>query len=195
MRDLPKPMERYRHFKGRLYQVLMLATKEDTGETLVIYQALYGSYGIFARELSNFLSPVDREKYPDAVQEYRFEKVEEAEPVPQEEKESSEPQKSYEEEEQSFAASQEESTPETEESASGEPLGIGAVLDARSIAKKKELLLSMRKTITSSEIDLAAMSIGVEIEDGPVEKRFEELLECLDTIGKYEIGRDRLKSE
>ncbi len=66
----------YRHFKGDHYLVEALAHDSETGAEVVVYRKLYGDGGLWVRPLAMFLEPVDREKYPDCNQEYRFELVE-----------------------------------------------------------------------------------------------------------------------
>ena len=69
----------YRHFKGNLYKVIDIVNdSESTGNKLkkvVIYEALYGEHLKWARSYDMFIGKVDKVKYPDSNQTYRFEEV------------------------------------------------------------------------------------------------------------------------
>lgn len=80
MREV-EPYTLYRHFKGTKALVITTAKHSETGEDLVVYCCMDNKGntnhkdGIYARPLHMFLSEVDREKYPDVKQKYRFEQI------------------------------------------------------------------------------------------------------------------------
>ena len=63
----------YKHFKGDYYLVEDIAIHSETREKLVLYRNLYGTTGLWARPYDMFIEKVDKEKYPNVAQEYRFE--------------------------------------------------------------------------------------------------------------------------
>ena len=65
----------YKHFKGHIYKVLYVAKDSETLEDLVIYQDTLDPNKIWARKKDMFLSKVDKEKYPNVTQVYRFELI------------------------------------------------------------------------------------------------------------------------
>lgn len=67
---------KYRHFKGKEYEVLHLAIHSETEEPYVVYRKLYDDYGVYVRPYDMFASEVDHEKYPHVTQKYRFTLIE-----------------------------------------------------------------------------------------------------------------------
>ena len=70
-----QPGDIVRHFKGNEYEILCFARDSETQAELVVYRALYGDGGVWVRPKDMFFSPVDRDKYPDVRQAFRFEKI------------------------------------------------------------------------------------------------------------------------
>ena len=196
MSFIPKPHEIYKHFKGNLYQITAVAEHTETGEQLVIYQAMYGDFKTYARPLAMFTERVDREKYPDASQEFRFELQ-----GPEAERQRKE----------AAAAAQEAMGGSTGDS--GASAGRGAnvtresgghsegelaldpmvleFLDADEYEQRLNILAGLHHRITDDMITTMAIACDVEIEDGDVEERYEALKACLLTLERYECNRIR----
>lgn len=184
----PKPGELYLHFKQKMYQIITVAQHSETGESLVIYQALYGDFKTYARPLEMFVSRVDKEKYPEAEQEYRFQFVEqlsEGTPISQA-KGQTEEKAEQEDERQTAKEPQAKNVP-----ASTQEEKLMAFFDADTIEAKYKALLAMEDCITDRMINNMAVVLDIVIEDGAIEERFEELKRCVRTIQRYESTRLR----
>ena len=74
-RQFVTPEELERQPEMYLYDIIGTAEHTESGETLMIYRPRYGQRKLYARPLEMFLGEVDHEKYPQAAQHWRFEKV------------------------------------------------------------------------------------------------------------------------
>lgn len=192
MTNIPMPQQIYRHFKGNLYQIITLAEHTETGEQLVIYQAMYGEFKIYARPLSMFTEKVDRAKYPQATQEYRFEPVEMAgnqQSVARKEIEIS-AAKSGENRETSGEISAPAKEEQKEEVLDIDPLVL-QFLDAGTYEERLDILASLHHRITDDMINTMALAVDIEVKEGDIENRYAELRKCLLLYDKFECTRLR----
>ena len=183
MNQIPQAGEIYQHFKGKLYRIVTLATHTETGEQLVIYQALYGEFQVFARPLSMFLEKVDAKKYPDAAGKDRFMRIPmaEAAAVPQPAAMSSENPV-----EPRPAAASSESPVEPQP----DP-GLLAFLDADSYEEKLEVFASLEGKVDLHMLNAIAASLDLELSEGSLEEQYDTLKSCLMTLERYECNRLR----
>lgn len=181
MSRIPKPYEIYKHFKGNLYQILNTAQHSETGEILVIYQALYGEYKVYARPLDSFTEVLDKLKYPEAVQEYRFE-LQSGEHMQQTEEQPACGAKEA-------ACEAEETECETEE-INIDPMVL-KFLDADTYEEKLQILTGLQHRITDDMITTMAVACDIEVPDGSLEERVQSLRSCLLTLDKFECNRLR----
>lgn len=185
----PVPQEIYRHFKDKLYQIITIAKHSETGEELVIYQALYGEFKVCARPLDMFMSEVDHEKYPQVTQKYRFEKVIFEEKITEVKKEETVLQVEVAQEPQNMFV--EHVSEESEESEEMVNPDLMAFLDAETFEEKRNLLISIKTRMTDRLIDDIAMSLDIEIKQGDLSDRYNDLLQCVDTMKRFEVERLR----
>jgi len=212
-REIPKPGERYRHFKGNLYQVICIATHSETREQEVVYQALYGDYGIFVRPLDMFLSEIDRTKYPDAEGIYRFTREDSVREAvgraPQ--TVSGERNTAAEAAGNRGPAAQAEDgntddrqgmcVPQGETEAAQQPAetlseegdvnpDLMRFLDLETPHEKREYLVELyhRNRLNADMLNAIAASLDMQVE-GTIEEQYEKIRNGLGIVGRYEIRR------
>lgn len=169
------PGEIYRHFKNKLYQIVTVAEHSETGEAYVVYQALYGEFKTYIRPYDMFISEVDRAKYPEVTQKYRFEKVETVQNVTKE------------------APVEEVNSAPTavEEVAEGVNPYLMEFFEQRTAAEKIEYLSSIRTKIDDRLINDIAASMDLTVDAGDIDIRYSSLISCLNTMARFECGRLR----
>ena len=168
MQRVPRPYEIYRHFKGMQYQILSIATHSETSEQMVVYQQLYAPFGVYVRPLAMFMSKVDKEKYPDAEQQYRFEKV------------------IRENLDGACPVEKQESGEKKNRSISDKMMDF---FDTEDLEKRYKILCTMREEITDGMIDNMAVVMDLVIPDGPTTDRYDDLKRAVATKQKYEQNK------
>lgn len=196
MNQIPQAGEIYQHFKGKLYRIVALATHTETGEQLVIYQALYGEFQVFARPLSMFLEKVDAKKYPDAAGKDRFMRIPMAEaaavpqpvPAPSENpvgpRPAAMPSENPVEPRPAAASSESPVEPQPDP-------GLLAFLDADSYEEKLEVFAALEGKADLHMLNAIAASLDLELSEGSLEEQYDTLKSCLMTLERYECNRLR----
>lgn len=150
---------------------------------MVVYQALYGTFGMYARPLSMFISEVDHEKYPEVKQKYRFERVE------------------LKEETAGDTNGENPALAGTEESvgealADGEETSVSsknllAFLDAKTYYEKLEVLKERREIFSEEELAAICESLDIGSGTGTREGMYRAADNYLEMQTKYDGARLR----
>lgn len=210
-RNVPVAGERYRHFKNKMYQIVTIARHSETGERMVVYQALYGDYGVYVRPLDMFMSEVDHEKYPDIQQKYRFERVamltdgQAEEPEQNRTAKKTDGNSRYENRAavENQRAADRTAADRTAEADCQEPEGAAVpdkpagaealmnFLDADTYAEKLNILKGMKKHIDDKTVYDMAVSLDIVLKEEPLEEKIRDLENCLKTYARFECNRFR----
>lgn len=174
------PGEFYRHFKNKLYQIITVATHTETGEKMVVYQALYGDFKTYVRPYEMFVSEVDHVKYPDVLQKYRFERVQ-------------------------LSAVNSAEQDVTTNMADIKDLGqskeqfveeqvnpyLLQFLDADSYEQKLNVLQEIRSKVDETTLHSMAVAMDFTLTEGNREEKIDSLIYYLKTLQRYECNRLR----
>ena len=186
----------YRHFKGGLYQVMAIATHSETKEKMVVYQALYGDYGIYVRPYDMFASEVDHEKYPQVKQVYRFTQVHPEEMEEESDKvevpdltlgldESMEPEQSAVEEEPK-KMSEDQPAQEKQDLSGGINPILLEFLDADTLEEKMHIMTFYRNQMDEALLNSIAISLDLVVDKKGLQETYDEIMNCLSMMKHFE---------
>ena len=186
----------YRHFKGGLYQVMAIATHSETKEKMVVYQALYGDYGIYVRSYDMFASEVDHEKYPQVKQAYRFMQVHPEEMKEESDKvevpdltleldESMEPEQSAVEEEPKKMSEDQPAQEKQDVSGGINPILL-EFLDADTLEEKMHIMTFYRNQMDEALLNSIAISLDLVVDKKGLQETYDEIMNCLSMMKHFE---------
>ena len=186
----------YRHFKGGLYQVMAIATHSETKEKMVVYQALYGDYGIYVRPYDMFVSEVDHEKYPQVKQVYRFTQVHPEEMEEESDKvevpdltleldESMEPEQSAVEEEPKKMSEDQPAQEKQDVSGGINPILL-EFLDADTLEEKMHIMIFYRNQMDEALLNSIAISLDLVVDKKGLQETYDEIMNCLSMMKHFE---------
>ena len=195
MRKDPRPFEKYHHFKGHDYQILALAKDASYDRDMVVYQGLYPPYQIYVRELSEFMSDVDKNKYPNAKQKERFALITRTMPFADPSSPSEEARvtndlqgiRKNEERTETVIAPE----PITNPDAGKVNPALMRFLDAEEVDDKLRVLFEIKDEITPEILTPMEISMGMEVSDDTVDKRVAMIKHTLSTRQQFEKNRLR----
>lgn len=190
------PGDLYQHFKGNLYQIITTGVNSETGEEMVVYQAMYGDFQVYIRPLHMFLETLDLEKYPDAEQKYRFTLVKSA--YQSDTKETIDYSRVVQEESKNTAEKKEEITKENFSKANGEgkekqhleELYL-AFFDAETSKEKLEILQAIKEDMDERMLNNIAASMDLPIDGDKFEEAYEIIAKNLEQRSRFECSRFR----
>lgn len=163
----PEPGKIFYLAQDKPYQIITMGIHKETGESMVIYQALYGEFKTFVLPLSRFLNEVDN----DIIQIHN--------------QESKQKPQLYSEKKE-VEASHEIQDDQQQEKVNAVLLEF---LDANTYRKKLEVITTNLNEIDDRLINNMAVSLDCTVEDGPIDQRLQELIYCLNQKSRFEDKR------
>ena len=192
----PLPGEKYLHFKNKLYQVIAVAKHSETMEPYVVYQALYGDFGVYIRPYDMFVSEVDHEKYPQVKQVYRFTQVHPEEMEEESDKvevpdltleldESMEPEQSAVEEEPKKMSEDQPAQEKQDVSGGINPILL-EFLDADTLEEKMHIMTFYRNQMDEALLNSIAISLDLVVDKKGLQETYDEIMNCLSMMKHFE---------